>query len=430
MNDLVVCKFAGCGQVYIDPRILPCGKRTCAVHIEAMMVTSDNCIIDIEVIKCHFCEEIHTLPDSGKDFPVDENIHILLNMKHCSEHDAAKQSFNELTQMLDKLIKLDREDIAIDYFERVEADILLEKEVNMQKLAAYYQKLVGDVHQRKVQCLHSLKINRSLGCELEAFRHTLLEHESKLKRDNLDFVLKTLDGDDNMWKRIQSECRALRNTIKPLDEELNDKIIGDQKLQFKASTISTQMEDICGLLSFEMIDSRIINNYTKEKDLVELCKLSGKQFKLLYRASRDGFKASSFHAKCDNKPSTLTIIKTTKGYVFGGYTAVAWHNVESYQSDSTAFIFSLVNMHSKPCLIPVKDHEEYSIYSDADYGPTFGSGYDLHVANDSNKTTDSYTDLGFSYNFKLFINGTREAKSFLAGSLYFQTSEIEVFQLN
>ena len=87
-------------------------------------------------------------------------------------------------------------------------------------------------------------------------------------------------------------------------------------------------------------------------------------------------------------------------------------------------------MHSKPCLIPVKDHEEYSIYSDADYGPTFGSGYDLHVANDSNKTTDSYTDLGFSYNFKLFINGTREAKSFLAGSLYFQTSEIEVFQLN
>ena len=28
-KDVVVCKFAGCNQVYNDARILPCGKRTC-----------------------------------------------------------------------------------------------------------------------------------------------------------------------------------------------------------------------------------------------------------------------------------------------------------------------------------------------------------------------------------------------------------------
>jgi hypothetical protein len=39
---------------------------------------------------------------------------------------------------------------------------------------------------------------------------------------------------------------------------------------------------------------------------------------LLYRASRDGYNAVNFHAKCDNRGKTVTIIKTKKNYVFGG----------------------------------------------------------------------------------------------------------------
>ena len=36
---------------------------------------------------------------------------------------------------------------------------------------------------------------------------------------------------------------------------------------------------------------------------------------LIYRATRDGFKAKDFHDKCDEKGPTLTIIKTTTGHV-------------------------------------------------------------------------------------------------------------------
>ena len=165
-------------------------------------------------------------------------------------------------------------------------------------------------------------------------------------------------------------------------------------------------------------------------DLIELCKLVTKQFKLLYRASRDGFEATNFHAKCDNQPRTLTIIKTTEGYIFGGYTAVAWDCSSTYKTDPNAFIFSLVNVRSTPLLIPVKVNSIYSIICNATYGPTFGVGIDLYIANNSNTETTSYSNLGHCYDFKLFSYGSNEAQWFLAGSYTFQTSEIEVFQLN
>jgi hypothetical protein len=43
------------------------------------------------------------------------------------------------------------------------------------------------------------------------------------------------------------------------------------------------------------------------------------EVKLIYRASIDGFAASSFHSKCDNISNTVTIIETISNSVFGGY---------------------------------------------------------------------------------------------------------------
>ena len=66
---------------------------------------------------------------------------------------------------------------------------------------------------------------------------------------------------------------------------------------------------------------------------------------LLYRASRDGWEGKNFHSKCDNKGPTLTVIKCTGGYVFGGYANAAWTSNEngSYQASPGSFLFSLVS---------------------------------------------------------------------------------------
>ncbi len=42
--------------------------------------------------------------------------------------------------------------------------------------------------------------------------------------------------------------------------------------------------------------------------------------KLLYRTSEHEYTASSFHNYCDDKGPTLVIIKSSGGWIFGGYT--------------------------------------------------------------------------------------------------------------
>ena len=46
--------------------------------------------------------------------------------------------------------------------------------------------------------------------------------------------------------------------------------------------------------------------------------------KLLYCTTRDGWTVSTFHSKCDNKGSSITVTKTDKYYVFGGYLDKEW----------------------------------------------------------------------------------------------------------
>lgn len=48
------------------------------------------------------------------------------------------------------------------------------------------------------------------------------------------------------------------------------------------------------------------------------------RWKLLYRASEHDYNALSFHRHCDNRGSTLIIIKSTEGWIFGGYTTQPW----------------------------------------------------------------------------------------------------------
>ena len=47
------------------------------------------------------------------------------------------------------------------------------------------------------------------------------------------------------------------------------------------------------------------------------------EWRLLFRASRDGFTASAFHSKCDNKGPTITVVKSSSN-IFGGFTEMPW----------------------------------------------------------------------------------------------------------
>ena len=284
--------------------------------------------------------------------------------------------------------------------------------------------MLNDLHESKASCLDNLKRNETSGNSLEPIIQSLKEVECQLKRDNVDFILKTVDGDRAKWKEIQIECSTMLTKVQSLEDQLKEMLLGDERIGFRPSASDTPIADICGRLAIRSIDSFIISSFKMENDLVELCKLNGLKFELLYRASRDGFKASSFHAKCDNKARTLAIIRSLRGCIFGAYTTVDWDSTSGFKADPDAFLFSLVNLETSPLVIPIKDGDNHAFICKADRGLIFGLGNDLKICDNSNISNESFSYLGKSYDLKLFEYGSIKAQSFLAGSCHFLTSEI------
>ena len=151
---------------------------------------------------------------------------------------------------------------------------------------------------------------------------------------------------------------------------------------------------------------------------------------LLYRGSRDGFKASDFQSRCDNKINTLTIIKSTSGNIFGGYmnqTDFALLSLLSPFQMIKDFLFSLVNKDNKLLIFNKSSGSISSIQCKSGYGLYFGLN-DLVISDNANLNTYSYSDLGSAYTHPDYPKGTEKAQCILAGSFKFKVSEIEVYQ--
>ena len=95
-----------------------------------------------------------------------------------------------------------------------------------------------------------------------------------------------------------------------------------------------------------------------------------------------------------------------------------------YRYCTESFLFSLVNpTGAGPTKLPIKSStNQYGIYCDAGCGPTFGNN-DLRIASKANVNSQSYSDLGNSYECPSDVN----CETFLAGQKYFVVNELEVF---
>jgi hypothetical protein len=178
---------------------------------------------------------------------------------------------------------------------------------------------------------------------------------------------------------------------------------------------------------YNLFQSQIVK-FNEAIDLINLCGFSlSPNWRLIYRGSRDGFHANDFHTKCDGQASTLVLLEAKESkYIFGGYTDAAWDHSNHFKSDSNAFVFSLTNKYNDKCKI-VTSNKDYSIFCSELHGPIFGQN-DIRVLSQANKVHSSYSNLSFTYKHPFYIYGSKRARSFLAGSFYFQLSEIEVYQ--
>ena len=161
----------------------------------------------------------------------------------------------------------------------------------------------------------------------------------------------------------------------------------------------------------------LITDRIKNTELLENKKI---KYKLLYRGTRDGMNASSFHQKCNGIPYTVSILQTTKGYIFGGYTEKTWENDScgTYIKDDNSFVFSIDYM---KIYKHVKGTE--AIYHNDNCGPTFSYCFYLQKNFSKNENFS-----GKKFSAALYYSGFKRNYE-LSGEEYFSLDEIEVFQI-
>ncbi len=175
------------------------------------------------------------------------------------------------------------------------------------------------------------------------------------------------------------------------------------------------------------LQSTIILSMVEDEKITEWLASAGKTEipVLLYRASRDGWDASDFHGMCNGKGATVTVVKSSGGYIFGGYTDVAWGESKSWKTSIASFLFSLKD-HAGigPVKMPIKSGKTvHAVQHCSSYGPAFGGGHDLCVDSNANANNSSYCKVGHTYQRPSNTNDPH----FLTGSRNFTVSEYEVF---
>ena len=105
-----------------------------------------------------------------------------------------------------------------------------------------------------------------------------------------------------------------------------------------------------------------------------------------------------FHELCDRKGPTVVVAKSGEGHVFGGYTEKSWASAGSYQDCRESFLFRLSGPGvAQPTLHRIFQNHQKGIYSNANYGPTFGGGHDMRFQ-PSGATMQVIFNFGHTYN--------------------------------
>ncbi|CAF1576931.1 unnamed protein product [Didymodactylos carnosus] len=217
------------------------------------------------------------------------------------------------------------------------------------------------------------------------------------------------------WPRVLN----VHNSIEMNNCKVNNKEISNvEKLpQRQAIAKNRKVNYFVGgsLLSHE--DQMKLNEFYDNRD---------QQWQLIYKATRDGFDASTFHRLCDGKGPTMTIILSTDNYLFGGYVSVSWRSVNRWETDTSAFIYTLNNPHRiPPTKYKIKDGGRRAIWSNSSYGPTFGY-FDLIVEADSYRTLKNphYSQFPADY-----VDTTGKANLTFTETEKFSAADIEVYAL-
>ena len=237
-------------------------------------------------------------------------------------------------------------------------------------------------------------------------------NEQKYKIGKIYSIEKTLTSQKN-------EIEKIKNWKNEYDSELQDMLItkiNKMSLNKIDSKIINKKEEL------EFLENRLKNS--------EILKKKNITYKLLYRATKDGNNMQIFHNKCDNIMGTLTIIKTTKGMRFGGYTEQIWNDdnkkgVRRKDGKNVCFCFSL-DLFKIYNFDYYNNKNDHSIHCNYNYGPYFCCTNEVFYIKNNNGFLCGCTGYTTGANsFGKFENDYEIS----GGQKDFSVIEMEVFQI-
>ncbi|RGB35317.1 hypothetical protein C1646_759488 [Rhizophagus diaphanus] len=232
---------------------------------------------------------------------------------------------------------------------------------------------------------------------------TLNQDVSQWSKDDINILKRILYKFIPLIRFFEISTEDYYNKVKPyekiLSKELRDDILKFYMLPGYKPIYTPRQPKYPKLI----IESTIINsnhaalfpNWINRKVEEHIIKDIPYEFKLLYRASRDGNSAASFHTKCDNKGASIVVIKISNSkQIVGGYNPLFWDTSESCKSTKDSFIFSFADKNNlKSANLVYSKGDPYSIQCYKVNGPVFG--IDLYT--EYNPTADTWMSKVYSY---------------------------------
>ena len=414
ISDNLNC--AKCQERLDDPRMLPCGDTVCSRCLSLIRVNNKQ-------FSCLVCNEQHEMPAKG--LPVNKASLALLAIQPSEV--SRGRAVDKLEEKLDIMQKnITSITVGINNgTERIKEEcdelrnqLQLATEQSIQQLNEHNEEMIKEVNEFEKNCCESYQPNEGNNEELIHVKELELFHSE------WSTSLKQTKISDEKISKANDQAAELNDKADKEKLDLDCLIFNGSILKFTNNS-SKLDKSLLGSLSLKKVISFL--SAEQMTQLMTLCGFEKNQkWKLLYRATQDSFAALQFHTKCDSQPNTFIVIKSTNGNVFGGYTKEDWSNSVNYKKDTDAFIFSFINKDNKPIVMNCSNHA-YAINCVNINGPTFGGGYDIQICHNSDVIRGSYSNLGHSYKHLQYDFQSIEAKSFLAGTHYFKTAEIEVY---
>ena len=308
--------------------------------------------------------------------------------------------------------------------------IIFVKEENVISSGYYQESFSLENLQKLSKCFRIFDtIDETIDCLKEVIEAQKISIKKDL--DVLNFMVKLNKagkGEEEVNLKLTKNSLSTGKIVESLIDQINEmkKEIKENKEEIKK--INEKLDILFKeKAKADGIDSKIIKK-NEELNLIsdrikntELLKNKKIKYKLLYRGTRDGMNASSFHQKCNSIPQTVSIVQTTKGYKFGGYAekALENHNGTYWIKDDKSFVFSIDHM-------KIYNHVQGTdaIFHSNNYGPTFCCCINLQkdFSNNQNYTYDKN-------NTNQYFSGFNRDYELNDGEQYFSLAEIEVFQV-